>query len=355
MFKTSSYHFSIYPTYWLFFFLFSLTTGLFSCNDKSAVKNVERSFYYWKSVVKTTDFELRRLDSLNVQTIYLKFFDVDWEPASKQAIPVAKMQAPDKRLFQGYNIIPTVFITNECIQQIDSLQSIGLAGKINGLITDLCHVNQINPIKEIQIDCDWTITTAKKYFTLLHTISQLSKCNLSATIRLHQIKFFAKTGVPPVNRGLLMCYNMGNLKNPATKNSIIETAELKKYTANLSNYPLPLDVAFPLFGWKVLFRNQIYKGLIENLQDDIFTRSFCTNKNGRIEILKDTLLAGYDLKKGDMLRTEESDISTILDGVKEVNLHLKNTQRRVSLYHLDSITLKKYTTHDLESIYNSLH
>ena len=71
--------------------------------------------------------------------------------------------------------------------------------------------------------------------------------------------------------------------------------------------------------------------------------------------MKDTLLAGYDLKKGDMLRTEESDISTILDGVKEVNLHLKNTQRRVSLYHLDSITLKKYTTHDLESIYNSLH
>jgi len=332
-----------------------LTTGLFSCNEEVKVNNVERSFYYWKSVVKPTDFELKCLDSLSVQTIYLHFFDVDWDPTSSQAIPVAKMQASDKRLFQQFNIIPTVFITNECIQQIDSLQSIALAGKINGLITDLCQVNKIKPVKEIQIDCDWTVSTANKYFLLLNTLHQLSQNNLSATIRLHQIKFFSKTGVPPVKRGLLMCYNMGNLKNPATKNSIIETNELKKYTANLSNYPLPLDIAFPLFGWKVLFRDNIYKGLIENLPDDILTPAFSTQKNGKIEILKDTLLAGYDLKKGDKFRSEESDIATIIDAAKEVNLHLKNTQRRVSLYHLDSVTLKKYTTHDLESIYNSLH
>jgi hypothetical protein len=355
MFKTKLNYFSICPRYQLVFLLSFLTTGLFSCNEKAEVNNVERAFYYWKSVVKLTDFELKRLDSLNVQTIYLKFFDVDWEPSSRQAIPVAKMQVQDKRLLQQYNIIPTVFITNECIQQIDSLQSIALAGKINGLIKDLCTVNQINPIKEIQIDCDWTASTAKKYFALLKTIRRLSQTNLSATIRLHQIKFFSKTGVPPVNRGLLMCYNMGNLKNPATKNSIIETAELKKYTANLSNYPLQLDIAFPLFEWKVLFRDNIYKGLIENLQDDIFTPAFSSKKNDRIEILKDTLLAGYDLKKGDALRTEESDVSTILDAAKEINQHLKNTHQRVSLYHLDSVTLKKYSTHDLESIYNSFH
>lgn len=355
MFKTSIAQFSIYPGYWLAFVLFYLTTGLFSCKEKAGVKNVERSLYYWKSVVKPTDFELKRLASLNVQTIYLKFFDVDWEPSSKQAIPVAKMQAANQRLFKQYKIIPTVFITNECIQQIDSTQCIALAGKINGLIKALCQVNQINPIKEIQIDCDWTVSTTKKYFMLLNAIHQLSQTNLSATIRLHQIKFFSKTGVPPVNRGLLMCYNMGNLKNPATKNSIIETDELKKYTANLSNYPLPLDIAFPLFGWKVLFRDQIYKGLIENLPENIFTPSFSNQKNGRIEILKDTLLAGYDLKKGDMLRLENSDISTILAVAKEVNRHLKNTKFRVSLYQLDSVTLKKYTTHDLESIYNSLH
>ncbi len=354
MFKAQFIQFRIYTGHPLTF-LFFFATCLFSCSEKTEVKNVERSFYHWKSVVKPTDFEWRLLDSLNVQTIYVKFFDVDFEPSSKQAIPVAKMQANVQRLFQQYNIIPTVFITNECIQQIDSTQSIDLAGKINSLIKDLCQVNQIDSIKEIQVDCDWTVSTAKKYFILLNRLHQLSQTNLSATIRFHQIKFFSKTGIPPVNRGLLMCYNMGNLKNPATKNSIIETAELKKYTANLSNYPLPLDIAFPLFGWKVLFRDHIYKGLIENLKDGIFTQSFSTKQNGRIVILKDTLLGGYDLKKGDMLRSEESNISTIINAAKELNLHLKNTHLRVSLYHLDSVTLKKYSAHDLESIYNSLH
>ena len=32
---------------------------------------------------------------------------------------------------------------------------------------------------------------------------------------------------------------MGNLTDPSTRNSILETAELKKYTGNLSTYPLP--------------------------------------------------------------------------------------------------------------------
>ena len=148
---------------------------------------------------------------------------------------------------------------------------------------------------------------------------------------------------------------MGNLKNPATKNSIIETAELKKCTANLSYYPLPLDIAFLLFAWKVLFRDHIYKGLLENLQDDVLPHPFLPKKRGMIEILKDALLAGYWSKKGDMLRSEESYISTIIAAANELNLHFKNTHLRVSLYHLDSVTLKKYTTHDLESIYNSWH
>jgi hypothetical protein len=151
-----------------------------------------------------------------------------------------------------------------------------------------------------------------------------------------------------------MCYNMGNLKNPATKNSIIETEELKKYLGNLSNYALPLDVALPLFDWKVLFRNNTYTGLIENLPDAVLINSFALKKENRFELLKDTLLQGYDLKKGDILRSEQSDYSEILSAAGEVNKRLKNTRPRVSLYHLDSVILNKYTLHELEAIYNSM-
>lgn len=144
---------------------------------------------------------------------------------------------------------------------------------------------------------------------------------------------------------------MGNLKNPATKNSIIETTELRKYIGNLSSYPLPLDIALPLFEWKVLFRENIYKGLIENIPDVAFTNSFTRKEEGRFEILKDTILAGYDLRKGDVLRSEESNIAELTTSAKEVNQRLKNTLGRVSLYHLDSVTLSKFTTNELEGIY----
>jgi hypothetical protein len=271
-------------------------------------------------------------------------------------LPVAKLQASRDQLQGGFTIIPVVFITNECIQRIDTSQVKQLAENIYNLILEIKQANGFDSIPEIQIDCDWTEATKEKYFLLLNNLKpQSTNQKLSATIRLHQIKFLSKTGVPPVDRGLLMCYNMGNLKNPATNNSILETEEIKKYTGNLSRYPLPLDVAFPLFNWKVLYHNNIYSGLIQGLPDAVFSNSFCSKSGNRYQVLKDTLLQGYDLKKGDMLRDEQSDIKEVLASAAEISRHLKNTPLRVSLYHLDSVILSKYSTHELESIYNSLH
>ena len=336
-------------------FLLAILT--FACNKKREDRKVENSFYYWKSILKLTDFEKQRLDSLNIKTLYIKFFDVGWSDEAQTPAPLAKLQANNFKLPQKFNVIPTVFITNECIQKIHSSQIVVLANNIFSLVHEIINSNGFNNIKEIQMDCDWTVSTRSNYFLLLEKINALWKNTaipISATIRLHQIKFLSKTGVPPVDKGLLMCYNMGNLKNPATKNSIIETKELEKYIGNLANYPLPLDVALPLFDWKVLFRKNVYTGLIENLPDAFFNKSFTLKKDNRFVILKDTLLAGYDFKKGDVLRDEQSEYNEILSAAGEINKRLKNTQPRVSLYHLDSVILKKYTLHELETIYNSM-
>jgi len=329
-----------------------------SCNEKKDPQKSERAFYYWKSVFNLSGFEKQQLDSLQVKTLYLKFFDVDWDEAGKKPVPVAKLQTPDAReKLQGvFTIIPVVFITNACIQKIDSSQVKQLAENMYSLFLEIKRSNGFDTIPEIQIDCDWTAATREKYFGLLNYFKRLAPgSRLSCTIRLHQVKFLSKTGVPPVDRGLLMCYNMGNLKDPATKNSIIETAELKKYIGNLSGYPLPLDVAFPLFDWKVLYRDNMYTGLIQNLTDAVFNNAFTGKTGDRYLVLKDTLLEGYDLHKGDMIRNEKSDIKEVLAAADVISRHLKNTPRRVSLYHLDSLILSKYTTHELESIYNSMH
>jgi len=329
---------------------------LFSCDENRVTRQVEPSFYYWKSTLNLSNFEKQKLDSLKVKTIYLKFFDVDWDEKSNKPVPVAKLQAARGQLQRGISVIPVVFITNECIQKIDSSQTKALAEKIMELLKSQIAETGFDSIPEVQIDCDWTESTREKYFDILKNIRYLKpNAKLSCTIRLHQIKYIAKTGVPPVDRGLLMCYNMGNLKNPATKNSIIETAELKKYIAGLANYPLPLDVAFPLFNWKVLYRDNLYSGLIQNLSEAAFSSTFSNKTGNRYQILKDTLLEGYELRKGDMIRDEQSDIKEVLAAAAEVSSHLRNTRLRVSLYHLDSVILSKYTTHELESIYNSLH
>lgn len=327
-----------------------------SCNVKKEARKITPAFYYWKSTLNLTSFEKQKLDSLNVKTIYLKFFDVDWDEAAGKPVPVAKLQGSKSALPNDIAVIPVVFITNSCIQKIDSSRTDNLAENIYSLLQDIRRANGFDSIPEIQIDCDWTEASKDNYFRLLKHLKLLAaNYKLSATIRLHQVKFLTKTGIPPVDRGLLMCYNMGNLKNPATNNSILETGELKKYTGNLSGYPLPLDVAFPLFNWKVLYRNNTYKGLIENLPDEAFSSSCCSKSGNRYQVLKDTVLQGYELRKGDMIRDEQSDIKEVLMAAALTGSQLKNTPLRVSLYHLDSVILSKYPTHELESIYNSLH
>jgi len=67
--------------------LISLACSI-SCNEKRSERTVERSFYYWKSVFTLTRFEEQRLDSLEVKTLYIKFFDVDWDEESRSPVPV---------------------------------------------------------------------------------------------------------------------------------------------------------------------------------------------------------------------------------------------------------------------------
>ncbi len=340
----------------LLFFLLLLVMTHSSCNEGGGEREIDRSFYYWKSVLNISGYEQQKLDSLKVKTLYIKFFDVDWDEEKKQPKPIAKLQVDNYQLPDNLKIIPTVFITNNCIQKTESSQINILAANIKKLLTEITANNAIKKIVEIQFDCDWTASTREKYFALLNHFKTLKPTTkLSATIRLHQIKFVAKSGIPPVDRGLLMCYNMGNLKDPSTKNSVLENQELFKYIGGLSNYPLQLDVALPIFDWKVLYRNDAFEGLIQNLPASVFNNSFSTKTNNRWQILTDTLLGGYDLRRGDIIRDEQSDYNEILLAAEAVNIQLRNTNLRVSLYHLDSVLLSKYSIHELETIYNSMH
>lgn len=336
-----------------------------ACRQPNQPHTITRGFYYWKSMVDLTTTEKQALDTLQVKKLYIKFFDVVWDPAGQRPMPVAKIQLADSVKVwlaqRQVEIIPTVFITNECMQLVDSNNIGDLASRMHDLMAGIAnHLPNTAIIHEIQMDCDWTATSKNNYFSLLTQLQALpffQQKEVSATIRLYQCKYKLKTGVPPVNRGLLMCYNMGNLKNQQTRNSILEAAELEKYIGNLQEYPLPLDIALPLFDWKVLYRNQVYSGLIQGLPDSLLEQSSISRKtsSNTFTVLQDTALNGYLLKKGDHIRQEDANFAEIMQATRLLRSKLVTPKITVALFHLDSLTLHKYSTYELEEIFDSLH
>ena len=332
-------------------YLFLIFGSACTPTENKQPKKISPAFYHWKTAFRPTSHEINRLDSLGVNTIYLRLFDVSWDKNTQAAIPISKIIINDQVLFSKYNMIPTIFITDECIFYLKKNQIKQLAENIIQQI----HISFAEKnISQLQIDCDWTKNSKDNYFQLLKAIKELAPTTiLSATIRLHQIKFSATTGVPPVDRGMLMCYNMGNLRSTTTKNSILDVVETEKYLGNLSNYPLQLDIALPLFSWAVLFRDDKFKGLMQNNLEDY--QGFLSNDGSKIaSVKKDTVINGISFFKNDKIRFEESEPTEILKLARMVRKKLKTDSIALSFYHLDSITLSKFNTYELENICHSL-
>jgi hypothetical protein len=337
-----------------------LSLCFFSCNTRST-RSPDRAFYYWRSVFSLSPAEKEALQSLHVNKLYIKFFDVAWNAATHQATPIAVLRIKDSSIRQ-LATVPVVFITNETMLQIDTASIQPLAANIASLITQLRQQQRLPPPTEIQLDCDWTTSTKDRYFGLITHIRQWldthqqQSCILSATIRLYQCKYVEKTGVPPVAKGLLMCYNMGNLKNPAAHNSILDPDELKKYVSHLSSYPLPLDIAFPTFDWKVLFHDQHYAGLVEDLPTSSLHNNPAVrrDKDNYYTFLRDTSLENYSFTADDRLRDEQCDYGAISDAARVISHQLNDPPSTVILYHLAPANLSKYSTHELEKIFDRL-
>lgn len=340
---------------------------LSSCRQQPQ-RTIERGFYYWKSKLQLGTTELNSLQQLKAKQLYVKFFDVTLASDGAGTAPVARLTADSLTAAQLKNnsveIVPVVFITNETVQQSDTASIRLLAQNIVTLLSNISKQLQQEQYSELQIDCDWTQSTKDTYFFLLKELrkqmqqSTLFKNSLlSATIRLHQVKYSSKTGIPPVDKGLLMCYNMGNLKNPATNNSIIEIDELKKYLGGLNSYPLKLDIALPLFEWSVLFHNNQFKGIVQTVDPSILSESICSKQNNRYHFLVDTSISNIQFYEGDVLRYEESTAAVLQQTAAYISAELSpiNQQTRILFYHLDSLLLSKHPTHELEALYSRFH
>lgn len=337
-----------------YFFLCCFGWLLLAACRPSAPHLVVPGIYYWKTSYQPTKYERQKWDSCGIKRLYLHCFDVAWDKGQQKPIPVGILRNIKQ---ERQAIIPVIFITQEVIRNLKPATTSGLATNINKLLEE--QFQGLSLAAEVQMDCDWTENSREAYFSLLRQLRQQSFFRykiLSATIRMHQLKYRLRSGIPPVDKGLLMCYNMGDLKNPNTTNSIIDPPVAKRYLKDLKSYPLQLDIALPIFSWVLQFRQGQFLGILRGMApQDIHTVAplFKQQKESLYAVNRDTVFMGYDLRQGDALRTEQSHLESVERVAQFVAKNLDQDSLSVVLFSSDSLSLSNYSAHALQALFNS--
>jgi hypothetical protein len=226
-----------------------------------------RAFYFWRTRLALSAAERDALTNLRISRLYVRFFDVEWGAAEAAPRPLAVLDPGERGAIPaGVAVVPVVFVRADVFSRVPIADLPALAERTWRLTRHLAEAGGLT-VRELQVDCDWTATTRAAYFAFLDHLGELSRpagVTLSATIRLHQVKYRERTGVPPVERGMLMFYNMGRLSADAATASIFDPASARRYLARVREYPLPLDAALPLWSWTVQLRAGEVVGLLQS-------------------------------------------------------------------------------------------
>lgn len=252
-----------------------LAVSLLSCGGRRGNRAV-RSVYYWSTTLRIDSVKQQFMLRHNVSRMYLRYFDVvygdDGMPVPNATLrfltPVPK----------DVEVVPVVYIVNSCMAAADT----SLAYKIYRRVRQMNETNGIGGVKEIQIDCDWTMRTRSVYFSFLRQLRSMAGADgikLSATIRLHQLSQPA----PPVDRGVLMMYNTGDFTDLECSKPILDMDDAAPYMSSLASYNLPLASAYPLFSWRILFRGSRYVGIM-HADDDLPVLSGDSIVERRVEL-----------------------------------------------------------------------
>ncbi len=296
------------------------------------------SFYYWKTTFRLSNIEKEALRYNRVTRLYLRYFDINLNE-NKEAIPLSPISFGEKP--GNIEIVPVVYIKNE-IWEGGLNDPTKLAEKVYKYIGQINKNAQIN-IREIQIDCDWTLKSRDSFMKFIHELKIISDKTISATIRLHQIKYPKKTGIPEVTSATLMYYNMGNISGD-NKNSIYDKEIAQRYIKSLYNYPVKLKLALPIFSWGI----QIRDGKVVNLCNK-FNPDEIVNDTNYVHLSKNiwqvkhaNIKDGYYFKKDDKIKIENIPPVSLIEMADDLKQKFKNTPDEIIFYDLDDFNLKQY-------------
>jgi len=294
------------------YLLLFCTLLLFACSGDGgqALPTQGNAAYYWRTAFTLDSTERAFLSDYAIQRLYCRYFDVvlSNEQMPEPNATLRFLESPPDSL----ELVPSVFIMNDCMQPSVLTSSDGeedvatLAQKIVRRIVQMNETHDIQGVREIQIDCDYTARNRSLYYRFLTEARREAAAHgllLSVTIRLHQLSMPA----PPTDYGILMLYNTGDPERFAERNPILDLRDVQPYLTNLSDYPLPLGAAYPTFLWN----RQIH---------------------------------GVDI-------SHMADFQTILQVKHLVEARRSDLRALVLTYHLDSQNIHRYTPKQYEEIY----
>jgi hypothetical protein len=323
-------------------------------------RQIAPAWYYWQTGFHLSKPETAQLDSLSCKILFVKFLDIARDPVSGEIRPYALLEMHDTSGLGQREIVPTVFVSNGVFENISIEKIDWLAQKTSEALRSVGRQFPKalpHPGCEVQFDCDWTPGTRDAFFLYLKKMRAAlpPQTRLGATIRLHQYKFPMRTGVPPADRGMLMLYNTGDLDDPEEQNSIFEPEDAQKYLNGApKNYPLPLDIALPVFSWALVYRNDEFWKILPGLTTQDFadtalflpdtalpSSAFPPLSSPHFTVRRATFLSGHLLRPADRVRVESISSNLLKIAAAAAAAADLAPDARAAFFHLDSATVQR--------------
>lgn len=317
-----------------------------------------RAFYFWRTTFALTPAEQEAVSALRVERIYVRMFDLAWSADEATVVPLGPISlGAGAKVPAGVEIVPVVYITTDVFKHVAKAQLPMLARKVWADVQGRAVALGFRP-RELQLDCDWTDSTREGFFALVRELETATALPLSSTIRLHQVKYRERTGVPPVERGTLMFYNMGKFSADPEARMIFDAESAEKYLGRLDEYPLPLDVALPIWSWTVHLRDGLVVGLMQSTDPaELPALDFLVPEGAeQFVVTRSAFLHGTFLREGDILKIEVTGPAETSAAAAMIAPHLRSdgAARTITLFDLSERNLTRHGTDQLDTVFRSL-
>ena len=358
-------------------------------SEKQRTLAEQNSFCYWETKYNA---DTALVNATETNHYYVRYFDVDWDNISQEAKPIASISTYD---VIDVKFTPSIFFTNKVFEKSTKKQLEVLSQRVKKRVEQITeeefahsafyrggHYQNLkseyfgyndsikfakidsakkvfvdsfmNNVTEVLIDCDWTAGTQENFFYFIECLKKdFADKEITVTLRLWQYKRNKPEDIPPVDRCLLMCYNMQALNDYKVENSIASLGELKKYVSG-KKYPLKLDIALPIFNWAILFRNEQFMGILGNVNKQEYDNNFIEYEslgNGRYCSLIDKVIGNFFIRKGDIIRIEEvskEELHQMAEYLKsEINM---DKYSRITFFSWNKVYINNYGSDEIKDI-----